>query len=363
MAVSAPTSAVGPGYHTWVSRLLRRLGTELSIDWRSPRADASPEDDTGFFRSDDRAAAQRGHLRWLHAELRRAADPRKRRHGPIHLGSFPGHRFDVDVPLVTPLGPRSAEWLTAALASPRQAIDVWPWAADAMDGRYLLDRALSLMWSEVRWRAPATPDERAMLDEVLRLLRRAFPLDPALPYPWREWRQVLEYAAAATDPMAERVVSEAANAPDGPPIGYRRGEVTVLHAGWQLTVPGSWAEERSGAVWRGGEGGQHVTLSVTRLGVGDAPESPAAFLDRFAGDLGDDALAHRAGPLAGRGRVTVPTSSGVEVATLEAWSAVPGLGAAMRIEIHDPGDWEWALDLWRSLVPDQAVVTPGSRAL
>jgi len=140
VAASAPTSAMGPGYHTWISRLFRRLRSELSIDWRPSKADAPPEDDTGYFRTDDRVAAQRGHLRWLHAELQRIADPRSRRRGPVHLGSFPGHRFEIDAALVTSLGPRSAEWLTGALASPRQAIDVWPWAADAMDARYLLDR-------------------------------------------------------------------------------------------------------------------------------------------------------------------------------------------------------------------------------
>jgi len=222
------------------------------------------------------------------------------------------------------------------------------------------------MWTEVRWRSPATRDERAVLDEVLRLLRRAFPLDPGLAYPWREWREILEHAAVPSDPITERVAAEAAGATatsGSPPIGYRRGPVTVLHSGWQLTIPGSWTEERASHGWWGGEGGRNVGLSMTRLGVGDAPESPGAFLDRFAGHLGRNALAHRAGPLVGRGHVTVESSSGVEVATLEAWSAVPGLGATMRVEVHDPRDWEWALDLWRSLVPARAAAATGDRAI
>ena len=42
-------------------------------------------------------------------------------------------------------------------------------------------------------------------------------------------------------------------------------------------------------------------------------------------------------------------TSGVEVGVLEGYSAVSGSGAAIRIEFDDPADWQWALDLWRSL--------------
>ena len=28
-----------------------------------------------------------------------------------------------------------------------------------------------------------------------------------------------------------------------------------------------------------------------------------------------------------------------------------GSGAAIRIEFDDPADWQWALDIWRSLAP------------
>ena len=44
-------------------------------------------------------------------------------------------------------------------------------------------------------------------------------------------------------------------------------------------------------------------------------------------------------------------SSGVEVGVLEGYSAVTGSGAAIRIEFDDPADWQWALDMWRSLAP------------
>ena len=72
----------------------------------------------------------------------------------------------------------------AAIADPRVAVDVTPWWADATDARYLLNRALCLMWLDVRWRAPAVEGEAELIDEVHRLLSKAFPLEPGLPYPW-----------------------------------------------------------------------------------------------------------------------------------------------------------------------------------
>ena len=76
-----------------------------------------------------------------------------------------------------------------------------------------------------------------------------------------------------------------------------------------------------------------------------------AFLNHVAGDLGAEALTHQAGPVVGRARITTDESSGVAVGVLDGYSAVNGSGAAIRIEFDDPNDWQWALDLWRSLAP------------
>jgi hypothetical protein len=75
------------------------------------------------------------------------------------------------------------------------------------------------------------------------------------------------------------------------------------------------------------------------------------FLDQVAGHLGSDALEHEDGPVRGRARLSTETSSGIEVATVEGYSAVRGLGAAIRVVIEDPQDWKWALDTWRDLRP------------
>ena len=79
--------------------------------------------------------------------------------------------------------------------------------------------------------------------------------------------------------------------------------------------------------------------------------SAEAIHAQVAPDLGADALNHQAGELVGRARLSTDASSGVEVGVLEGFSAVRGLGAAIRIVFDDSADWQWALDMWRALAP------------
>jgi hypothetical protein len=77
---------------------------------------------------------------------------------------------------------------------------------------------------------------------------------------------------------------------------------------------------------------------------------PDEFLARVGG-LDDDVIYHREGNLVGKARLGTDASSGVEVAVLDGFSAVPGRGAAVRIVFEDADDWRWAVDLWRALQP------------
>jgi hypothetical protein len=352
--VTAVTSPLGPGYHTYVCRLLRRMGDELNIAWSfagDAADDSASRDPTGFFESGDRVDAERGHLAWLHRALLEANNARARGATALHLETPPETRFTFSGALATVLGPRSEEWLERAVADPRVARDVWPWIADAMDGHYLLGRALAILWLLVRWRPPVAPEEQALLDEVLGLLRRAYPLDPGLPYPWAAWQELLslrDSSDPATRQLVDRMVPTTAG---DPPIGYRRAPVTIIHEGWALDIPGTFAERRDAEEWTGGEARRSVTIAATETGAGGEPMSADEFLARVAGHLGREALEHVEGPLRGRARLSTETSSGVEVATVEGYSAVLGRGAVIRIVIDDPLDWKWALDTWRDLRP------------
>jgi len=380
---TAMTVPVGPGYHTYVARLFDRMGEELGIAWAKlatpppgasgrvaallasrknaepvqPPDDQASIDPTGAFGSGDRHDAERGHLGWLRSALLAVRDGRRQGATGLHLATPPGIRYAFDGAVATVLGPRDDAWLERALSDPRVAADVWPWVADAMDARYFLGRALSLLWLEVRWRPPIGVDEIKQVDDILDTLRRAYPLEPGLAWPWREWRELFQLRGVpdpATRALLDRGAGPLVGGPEGdgpPPIGYRRRPVTIVHEGWALDVPGSFTGRRTSEEWTGGEGGRSITLAGTETAEGGHPMTADRFLQQVASHLGRDAIEHDDGVVRGRARLASDPSSGVEVATVEGFSAVRGRGAAIRIEIDDPQDWKWALDTWRSLKP------------
>jgi hypothetical protein len=379
VVVTAMTVPVGPGYHTYVASLLDRMGDELGISWAklatpppgvagrvaaaTPHGAAAPADEepasidpTGAFGSGDRHDAERGHLGWLRSALIAVRDARRQRATGLHLGTPPGIRFTFEGAVATVLGPRDDAWLDRALADPRVAADIWPWVADAMDARYLLGRALTHLWIDVRWRPPAGAQETQLVDDVLEMLRRAYPLEPGLAWPWREWRELFQLRGKA-DPATRALLDRGAGhlvdgvATDEPPIGYHRQRVTIIHEGWALDVPGSFTGTRTAEEWTGGEAGRSITLAGTETAEDGHPMTADRFLQQVAAHLGRDAIEHDDGVVRGRARLASDPSSGVEVATVEGFSAVRGRGAAIRIEIEDPQDWKWALDTWRGLRP------------
>jgi len=356
VTIAGETSGAGPGYHTFLGRFVERLGDAASILWTLPTGSGASGTTTTWVGSRqplaERPVVEREHLVGLRDDLMRAIEQRRLGLHGIPLGLRAGTRFDVESAIATPLGPRDDAWLAKVAPDVRLAIDIRPWWLDVMDARYQLARALVILWTEIRWRSPADEAERATMDEALGLLRRALPADPSLPYPWREWAELMQLRAVP-DPRADRVFEMAAKVdPSVPLIGYRRRPVTVVHDGWTLPVPGTFSEVRADGEWKGGDRGRHVTMAATQTQGPDGRPMPAErFLTEVAGDLGDGTLRHEDGGLRGRAHVTTDTSSGVEVAVLEGFSAVTGSGAAIRVEFDDLDDWRWAIDLWRSLRP------------
>jgi hypothetical protein len=347
VAVAADTQGVGPGYHRFIGRLLERMETDLSITWELGGAEDADVPNEGVdLTFADRATTERAYLAWLGPALVGIRASRAAGRPGVQFGIPDGVRYTFDGAIATMLGPRDDEWLEAAVADTRIATDITPWWADATDAQCLLNRALCLMWLEVRWRPPAIASERVVVDEIHRLLSKAFPLDPMLPYPWRAWAELVELRGI-DDPMARQLADRAARDPDGVQIGYRRAPVTITHEGWSLTVPGSFAERRSPDEWWGGGAGRNITLAAVPTGAMGARE----FIEEYAGGLGADAIDHQAGAVLGRATLTTDASSGVEVGVLEGYSAVVGTGAATRIEFDDAADWQWALDTWRALAP------------
>ncbi len=356
---SADVTAVGPGYHTFVARLLERLGATLGIVWLEDPGAARPTDVVagdharGQAREQllEREDVERAHLTGLGQSLGRVLELRRGGETSIHVGLRPGTRFASEGAIVTPLGPRDDDWLDRAARDARVARDIRPWWLDAMDARYHLHRALCIMWTEIRWRPPTDDTEVATFDEALRHLRRALPMDPSLPYPWREWQELISLRGVS-DPIEQRVAPRAGSADPSPtPVGYRRRPVTVVQDGWTLEVPGDFSERRTGDEWRGRDRGRAVTLAGGVIGTERNPMPAATFLAQVAPSLGDSVLNHRDGELLGTARIGTDASSGIEVAVLEGYAAVPGRGARIRIVFDEATDWQWAVNLWRSLRP------------
>jgi len=351
VALTAETEALGPGYHRFIGRLVERLGTDLSITWDRGEPDSGAILDGLGTTFADRTATERAYLGWLGQTLMKARAGRAAHGTQLQIGIPGSTRYTFDGAIATVLGPRGDRWLESAVADTRVATDITPWWADATDGQALLNRALALMWLDVRWRTPAIKEERELLDEVHRTLSRAYPTDPTLAYPWRAWAELIEMRGI-DDPMSRQVLVRAdRDGGDATPIGYRRAPVTIRHEGWALEIPGSYAERRTPEEWWGGGLGRNITLAAVQTATDGGAMGAQAFVDHVGGDLGPEAIDHRAGGVIGRARLSSDTSSGLEVGVLDGYSAVVGSGAAIRIVFDDPGDWQWALDMWRSLAP------------
>ena len=100
------TSEVGPGYHTYLAHLLRRLGSAHGITWDPPDVQAGTGDLTGFFETGRRADAEAPLLVWLRDTLQRACDQRALAGQPLELIGSTADRFTFEGAIATPLGPQ-----------------------------------------------------------------------------------------------------------------------------------------------------------------------------------------------------------------------------------------------------------------
>jgi hypothetical protein len=240
--------------------------------------------------------------------------------------------------VLTPLGPRSAEWLAAVAGDRLSGADVFPWREPTLDAPFYRDRALTLMWCEYPWRPPLTADEGELADQIAADLATAHKLDPQLPLPWREWASVAaDLAADAGQYTVEPVPAElreeitrraAAINPADPLIGYRRRPVWVpLADGWSVQVPGGFAEgwAADGKTWCGWDAARRVTATV----VGDAEPAGPHFTQ-------------------------IQDPCGRRVWQLTGATAGPGPAVAYKIVVPDPAEREWAEAVRKSLRFDAA---------
>lgn len=339
--LATTTDEIGPGYHQHVCEVAGFLGRALGIGWRETE---EAFDDSGYFATRDRAALEG---RMLDA-LRARAEA-----GEWTLG---GEFEPVGVDgAATLLGPRSREWISRVASDPRAGVEALPWWDVGRTGPVLAREAKVLMWRDVRWREPDSAEESALLVRVGDLLEGARQLGAEEEIPWRAWDELIGLGAAA-DPDVRAIVRERAeHAPaDGQPIGYRRGEIARRVEGWEVVIPGLFAEyvERhdAGESWiahgdrryvrlafeaHADEAGHAAALPALRAAFASPPgraiESRVEEPDRF-GECWRVETGEVETPHALQGYVM--RDGGVALATI-------GYGGAWG--------WGWAEGCWRSL--------------
>jgi hypothetical protein len=349
VVVSARTSGAGPGYHRWLCGLLHALGEEAAIEWSPWNAAESVGDPTGYFHGGDAGAVDAAMHGWLESlAARMLARVRDGERGlPLSLRASPA--FLCDGAVLTPMGPRDADWLAETALDGTRGADVFPWREDGTGPRYRLGRALSLLWSDLRWRAPLSEDERLPLLEAAELLAGAWREDRSLAYPWREWRELLGFLGRGGT-VADEVRQRAAGAAIAPSIGYRRGDVRIsLPGSWSIRIPGALAEElHPDGTWLARDHRRAVRFRSAEDTAAAGHPSADELLARGAG-----ALEHR-GPRVQSRATLVESPRGCE---LTAICAAPGTVAICTVSFEDPDDKDWALATWRSV----DLSTPGSR--
>jgi len=325
LRVEGETLRVGPGYRVYAGRVLEALGDALGVAWAQP-PNLAPAAALALARASLAEHAQRC-LRSLSSGQ------------SVGLLVQDGVEFSTGRGRVaTPLGPRDHAWLVEAAQRRLRVLDAFPWPGAGVGHSSFLGRALSLMWTEVRWRDPQDNAERRVLADVDARLSQAWMINPRVPLPWVEWAEIQRMLHIA-GPLADEVASRAAVAPPRPLVGYRHRDVRLrLTRGWWVRLPGSMgALEAGDDGWEGHEPGRRVTLAILGPGQRPASLSPAP---------GTVCLRQRDGPAEGEATLSEPFPGRFvlngQVSVGESWAVI--IARYERRTDHD-----WAERAWRSL--------------
>lgn len=327
VVVRADCLPVGPGFHVFLAGALRNLGLTVDIAWEPPPRVSLMD------------ASERAQERLMEV-ARNVVDQLGGDTDGLALMLPPHERFEHDALVATPLGPRDMRWLASAAVGGLHLHEVFPWPEAGTTPRVLRGRALSMLWTQVRWRPPLDAAERSLLSQVDQLLLAAWTGEPNLALPWSEWGE-LRVLLGVEDDASDEIARRGAECPSWDPVGYRRRPVTSrLPGGWWITTPGGmatrWADR---ATWMAEDEARAVRVSVTGSGPRRAEPLPRVAMTA-------DQLVHEGSDWRGAARY----ESGEGGARFLVGRMVGPKGEA-RISIGMPGedDRRWAERVFRSL--------------
>jgi len=168
---SAKTSTVGPGYHIFVCHMLHKLGEAFHLAWI--RDNEEYFDEGGYFFSGDQDRVFREMTTWLSGLCGcffNGVFEEGSGGTPTALCLSVGVTFEAETRAVTPLGPRDLGWLKRVSEDGQRGKDFFAWWTPELNAEYFLGRALTRMWTEVRWRKPVNESERKTLNYVAALV-------------------------------------------------------------------------------------------------------------------------------------------------------------------------------------------------
>lgn len=346
VTANANTSTVGPGFHIYLCDMLHKIGEKFNLNWEKPTDDYC--DETGYFHSGDRQQVYREMKAWLKGLASMFFDGTLKDDGNVVRVSMPlDVGFDWNARAITPLGPRTLEWLKKTANDPDKGTDFFSWWNSELDAEYFLRRALVRMWSDVRWRPPINDRERHILAYVAASLETAYKLDPGLPYPWSEWAEILGYLQTNGDECA--VIRDKANKSKSI-IGYRRHHnvAVQLPGNWWITLPGSFSDFEPAK--------NHNYFAL------DPPREVWVTSYTFKGDLDNILQAERQGIQGKNGELVHEDKNYVAYAEIKKsshdgheffalQSSNIGLGhrAVCSVIFTKPEERDWAIRVWKSL--------------
>lgn len=245
------TTPAGPGFHKAALELLESL-EQLGIkDW-------TIQDRTDYQQDRNFEALRREwFLPWLEEQVRGAVD----KTAPGEMGylfwEVDQYRPEV-VPdtIVTPMGRFPVSWLKEQLDGDNLeelAGRLFLWDAPEVDARQLRNQALKQMWEDCCF-APSdrSYQDRQMNTAILDTLERSAAMDPSLPQPVSEYRELC-ILDDRTPNLSEDVLKLEAFYP----IGYRKGEVLQPYDRIVVPLPGlyhyEWSNggmDSAGGIWR-----------------------------------------------------------------------------------------------------------------
>ena len=355
LEVSARTTPAGPGYHFYLTRLLKKLGEEQRIDWLPPVEEEDTDasyDDTGFFFGAGAGEVYLHMDRWLATIAQLILERADEGDGSFSLGMPLQTGFAQLDFANTPLGPRSRDWMThvaddALDGDARLASEFFPWPREGQDADYWLRRALVLMWTQAVWR-PVTEDrERLLVSRIDQALERAFAMDSRIECPWREWQE-LRHFAGIRNHLDSHIEAESLRVPASlPRLGYRRHDITHrLMAGWSIRLPGEFVVRSDDAAWRAAT--DERTVSVSLFECADDAGEPGNGMFAFEGREIPWTYIEESPAMSSRSHLRGPTATS-PLFHLHGLASVRGQFATLTITFLDPAHADWALATWRAL--------------